>query len=91
MISSVSQPFCGACSRARLTIEGKLVTCLFAEGGTDLREPLRAGASDDEMLALIRGIWGDRRDRYSEERAQLSGASQHPSASRRIEMYQIGG
>jgi len=91
VISSVSQPFCGACSRARLTIEGKLVTCLFAEGGSDLREPLRAGASDDEMLALIRGIWGDRRDRYSEERAQLSDASQNPGASRRIEMYQIGG
>jgi cyclic pyranopterin phosphate synthase len=77
-------------SRARLTIEGKLVTCLFAAGGSDLRGPLRAGASDDEMLALIGGVWAKRNDRYSEERAQLSDRSQHPSASRRIEMYQIG-
>ena len=91
VISSVSQPFCGACSRARLTIEGKLVTCLFAAGGTDLRGPLRSGASDAEMLELIGGVWSKRRDRYSEERAGLSDTSQHPSASRRIEMYQIGG
>jgi cyclic pyranopterin phosphate synthase len=91
VISSVSQPFCGGCSRARLTIEGKLVTCLFAAGGTDLRGPLRAGASDAQMLELIGGIWAKRRDRYSEERAELPDASQHPSAARRIEMYQIGG
>ena len=91
VIASVSQPFCGGCSRARLTIEGKLVTCLFAAGGTDLRGPLRSGASDEEMLQLIGGVWAKRRDRYSEERAGLSDTSQHPSASRRIEMYQIGG
>jgi cyclic pyranopterin phosphate synthase len=85
---------CRACTRARLTIEGKLVTCLFADGGTDLRGPLRAGASDDEMRELIGGVWARRRDRYSEEReerAQQSEASKHPSAAKRIEMYQIGG
>jgi len=57
-ISSVSQPFCGACSRARLSSEGKFYTCLFATQGLDLRASLRAGANDAEMLQLIRGTWG---------------------------------
>ena len=56
-ISSVSQPFCGDCSRARLSSDGSFYTCLFATQGTDLRGPLRAGATDDELLELIRGIW----------------------------------
>jgi len=86
VIASVSAPFCGDCSRARLTTEGKLVTCLFAAGGPDLRGPLRAGASDDELLALIRGIWQRRTDRYSELRAERE-SHERP----RIEMYQIGG
>jgi len=86
VIASVTQPFCRGCTRARLTIEGRLVTCLFAAGGRDLRGPLRAGASDAELRALVEGVWTRRADRYSEERAER--ASAHP---RRLEMYQIGG
>ncbi len=86
VIASVSQPFCGGCSRARLTIEGRLVTCLFAAGGRDLRAPLRDGASDDALREIIAGVWRERRDRYSEERAAQAG-----SARPKIEMYQIGG
>src|ERR1700677_2589484 len=67
-ISSVSQPFCGACSRARLSSEGKFYTCLFATHGLDLREPLRGGAGDAHLLQLIRGAWQGRNDRYSELR-----------------------
>jgi len=87
IITSVSKPFCGECSRARLTTDGQLVTCLFASGGSDLRAPLRAGASDDELREQIRGIWSGRSDRYSEERTEQLG-NQRPE---RVEMYQIGG
>jgi cyclic pyranopterin phosphate synthase len=91
IIASVSEPFCGDCTRARLTIEGKLVTCLFAAAGTDLRTPLRSGTSDDELRKLIEGIWTRRNDRYSEERAEIA-ASENPSTRKdKIEMYQIGG
>src|ERR1700687_3511506 len=65
-ISSVSQPFCGACSRARLSSEGKFYTCLFATQGIDLRTPMRNGTDDAELLRLIRGAWNKRTDRYSE-------------------------
>ncbi len=85
-ITSVSQPFCGACSRARLSSEGVLYTCLFASHGVDLRAPMRAGASNDEMLERIRGTWLARNDRYSEIRAD-----QPIPAERKIEMYYIGG
>ncbi len=87
-ISSVSQPFCGACSRARLSSEGKFYTCLFATEGLDLRTPLRSGADDDELLRLIRGTWSDRTDRYSELREELR---RNEPAHRKIEMYYIGG
>src|SRR5580700_3447215 len=72
-ISSVSQPFCGTCSRARLSSEGKFYTCLFATHGLDLRAPLRAGADDADLLRLIRGAWDKRTDRYSELREELRG------------------
>ena len=93
VIASVSQPFCADCSRARLTIEGQLVTCLFAERGVDLREPLRAGASDEALRERIRFAWGQRRDRYSEERAEISGRKGEGAqvARPRIEMYHVGG
>ncbi len=92
IITSVSSPFCGDCSRARLTTDGQLVTCLFASGGTDLRGPLRAGASDAELAEIIAGIWGARKDRYSEERgAILRGEREADGAKKRVEMYQIGG
>jgi cyclic pyranopterin phosphate synthase len=87
-ISSVSQPFCGACSRARLSSEGKFYTCLFATEGLDLRTPLRSGADDDELLRLIRGTWSDRSDRYSELREELR---RNEPGNRKIEMYYIGG
>ncbi len=86
-ISSVSQPFCGACTRARLSSEGRLYTCLFATDGVDLRTPLREGADDAALSALIRGAWLGRTDRYSEIRAAADpGAPGH-----KIEMYYIGG
>jgi cyclic pyranopterin phosphate synthase len=87
-ISSVSQPFCGACSRARLSSEGKFYTCLFATQGLDLRAPLRAGASDADVLEMIRGVWNGRTDRYSELREELR--RRNPE-SKKIEMNYIGG
>jgi GTP 3',8-cyclase len=92
VITSVSAPFCGDCTRARLTTEGALVTCLFAEGGVDLRAPLRAGASDDALRDLIVSTWSNRKDRYSEERQdllQIEGVGEQRRD--RVEMYQIGG
>jgi len=91
VIASVSQPFCRGCTRARLTIDGKLVTCLFAAGGADLRAPLRAGASDGDLLELISRLWARRADRYSEERAALTDATGHVAPRNKIEMYQVGG
>ena len=87
----MSQPFCGSCTRARLTIDGSLVTGLFATGGTALRTPLRAGASDDELRDQIRGVWRARSDRYSEERAANTDPEGHVKPSPKIEMYHIGG
>lgn len=86
-VTSVTQPFCGDCTRARLSSDGILYTCLFATEGLDLRARLRGGASDAELLALIGTRWTDRIDRYSELRnATLGGQPQH-----KIEMYYIGG
>ena len=87
-ISSVSQPFCGACSRARISSEGKFYTCLFAADGMDLRGPLRSGAGDADLLELLRGAWLRRSDRYSEQREELRRSS---PAAKKIEMYYIGG
>ena len=85
VIASVTQPFCGACSRARLSAEGELYTCLFAGRGTDLKAPLRAGAGDDELVERIRAAWAIRADRYSELRT--AGTADLP----RVEMFAIGG
>jgi cyclic pyranopterin phosphate synthase len=85
VIASVSTPFCGTCTRARLTAEGRLFTCLFGVRGHDLRTPLRDGAGDDVVGARLRAIWEARSDRYSELR---SGATA-PMA--RVEMSHIGG
>jgi cyclic pyranopterin phosphate synthase len=85
-IASVSQPFCGGCTRARLSSEGVLYTCLFASHGIDLRAPLRAGSANEELLDRIRNTWLARNDRYSEIRTD------HPATpERKIEMYYIGG
>jgi GTP 3',8-cyclase len=85
VIASVSQPFCGSCTRARLSAEGKLYTCLFAQDGTDLREPLRSGASDAEVAARIEQVWRGRTDRYSELRSEAT--RNRP----KVEMFAIGG
>ena len=84
-ISSVTQPFCAGCTRARLSPDGKLFTCLFASDGTDLKGPIREGATDHELRDLIANSWQHRSDRYSELRADAG------SGVRKIEMYQIGG
>ena len=89
VIASVTQPFCSNCNRARLTNEGKLMTCLFATGGTDLREPMRNGVNDEDLQEIIENVWKARTDRYSEIRADLT--EDERVASRKIEMYQIGG
>ena len=88
IIASVTRPFCGDCTRARLSTDGKLFTCLFASHGTDLRGPMRDGATDADLRDLITGIWGRREDRYSELRAS---ATSQDDGAKKIEMYQIGG
>ena len=85
VITSVTQPFCGDCTRARISAEGKLFTCLFAIRGTDLRALLRSGASDDELRDAIAEVWTKRADRYSEIRTDRT--AELP----RIEMSYIGG
>jgi GTP 3',8-cyclase len=85
LIASVTQPFCGDCTRARLTADGRLVTCLFATRGHDLRGLLRGGAADDEIDAFLRGIWQARNDRYSEIR------SAETEDLPRLEMSYVGG
>ncbi|HWW32360.1 MAG TPA: GTP 3',8-cyclase MoaA, partial [Steroidobacteraceae bacterium] len=87
-ISSVSQPFCGDCSRVRLSSDGVIYTCLFATHGTSLRDALRGGASDDQLLGQIADVWLRRADRYSELRASLPHGEGEP---RKVEMFYIGG
>ncbi|MCH7736120.1 MAG: GTP 3',8-cyclase MoaA [Chloroflexi bacterium] len=88
VIASVTKPFCGACTRVRLSTDGKIFTCLFASQGVSLKDPMRAGASDGELREIITGIWAVRSDRYSEERAA---SPLGDAAPKKIEMYQIGG
>jgi GTP 3',8-cyclase len=85
-ISSVSEPFCGDCTRVRLSPEGSVYTCLFASAGTDLKGPLRSGATNAELGAIIDSTWQRRSDRYSEVRS-----SQTVSIGQRVEMSYIGG
>ena len=85
VIASVTQPFCGSCTRARLSAEGELYTCLFGARGHDLRALLRDGATDEAIAAAIAGIWRVRADRYSEIRA----GNTIPLA--KVEMSRIGG
>jgi cyclic pyranopterin phosphate synthase len=85
MIASVTQPFCGDCTRARISAEGRLYTCLFAVKGHDLRALLRSGATDEELSESIAGVWRVRGDRYSEIR------SERTSGLTKVEMSYIGG
>jgi cyclic pyranopterin phosphate synthase len=85
VIASVTRPFCRGCGRARLSSDGQLLLCLFASSGVDLRSLLRGGASDDEILETLRGIWRRRDDRYSELRTAET------TSLPKIEMSRIGG
>ena len=85
VIASVTRPFCGDCTRARLSAEGSLYTCLFAVAGTDLKGPLRAGASDAELADLVRSVWSIRADRYSELRSAAT------EKLPKVEMFALGG
>jgi len=86
LIASVTEPFCGSCTRVRLSTDGSIYTCLFAGAGTDMKSALRSGASDDELGEIIDATWMARRDRYSEVRS-----SQTVSIGQRVEMSYIGG
>lgn len=88
VIASVTQPFCADCTRARLSTDGKIYTCLFASRGVDLRDEMRAEASEDQLRDILTRVWGLRADRYSEERTELAPLE---NDRRKIEMYQIGG
>jgi cyclic pyranopterin phosphate synthase len=87
IISSVTDPFCSSCTRARISAEGKLYTCLFASQGYDLRELLRSGQEDRVIADSIRAIWNNRSDRYSDERS----SDTNPLPSPKVEMSHIGG
>jgi GTP 3',8-cyclase len=85
VIASVTKPFCGTCTRLRLSPEGQIFTCLFGHKGISLRDPMREGATDEELENIIRKTWGIRTDRYSEIRTEDTAKQE------RIEMYYIGG
>src|SRR5215475_5208637 len=92
IIGSVTEPFCSTCTRVRLTADGKLVTCLFAESGFDLKTLIRSGASDDEIRGAVAKIWSARTDRYSDIRWEMVRAGAYDAAARRkIEMITLGG
>jgi len=93
VIASVTEPFCGACSRARLTADGRLVTCLFSDAGEDLRPLLRPAPDDDRLSRRIAEVWGAREDRYSEQRltALESPDGYDPASNRKLEMIRLGG
>lgn len=88
IISSISAPFCPSCTRARLSADGRMYTCLFAANGTDLRGPLRNGVDDDELFAIMTNTWRNRSDQYSMERTEETVAARKKE---KIEMSYIGG
>lgn len=89
VIASVTKPFCGDCTRLRLSPEGKVFTCLFGVKGTDLRGPIRDGATDEELESILRRVWSVRDDRYSEERSSMT--EELRQSRKKVEMYHIGG
>lgn len=93
VIASVTEPFCSTCTRARLTADGKLVLCLFSQDGYDLKTLMRDGATDEEIIEILRSLWTHRKDRYSEERlaALRSPTGYNPREHRKIEMISLGG
>jgi cyclic pyranopterin phosphate synthase len=92
IVGSVTEPFCSSCTRARLTADGNLVTCLFAADGHDLKAALRGGADDEEIARAIRSVWEGRRDRYSAERLEtLQAGAYRAGEHAKIEMIRLGG
>jgi cyclic pyranopterin phosphate synthase len=92
IIGSVTEPFCASCTRVRLTADGKLVTCLFAESGFDLKALLRSGASDEDLIGHIGKLWAARTDRYSDLRwEQMRTGVYQPRDHKKIEMITLGG
>ncbi len=87
-ISSVTQSFCGDCTRARISTDGKIYTCLFGREGQDLKTPLREGVGDQTLFEIIKRVWQKREDRYSELRSQIHSTDSTPA---KVEMFQIGG
>jgi cyclic pyranopterin phosphate synthase len=92
IIGSVTEPFCASCTRLRLTADGKLVTCLFAESGFDLKALVRSGASDDVIRAEVSKIWATRADRFSDIRwQQITSGAYEARDHKKIEMITLGG
>ena len=93
VIASVTEPFCSSCTRARLTADGKLVTCLFSDVGHDLKTLMRGGATDEQLLELISSVWRQRTDRYSDERLEAMNSPEgyQPKSHHKIEMITLGG
>jgi len=93
VIASVTEPFCSSCTRARITADGKLVTCLFSQQGVDLKKLIRNGASDERLTEVISATWRGRQDRYSDERLEAlhSSTGYDPKRHKKIEMITLGG
>jgi len=92
VIASVTEPFCSSCTRARLTADGKLVTCLFSQMGHDVKALLRNGTSDEDLVKFLSGVWQGRRDRYSADRLEAMRNSHYdPKSHKKIEMISLGG
>ena len=91
IIGSITEPFCSSCTRVRLTADGRLVTCLFAEEGFDLKSPLRQGETDAQLSERIRSVWMGRGDRYSDLRWEALKSGKPYQAARKIEMITLGG
>ena len=92
VIASVTEPFCSSCTRARLTADGKLVTCLFSQMGHDVKALLRNGTSDEDLVKFLSGVWQGRRDRYSADRLEAMRSSHYdPKSHKKIEMISLGG
>jgi len=91
IIGSVTEPFCSSCTRARLTADGRFVTCLFSSTGFDLKSLVRGNASDTEILEAIQRVWGSRTDRYSDDRWEALSKGQPFSRGNKIEMITLGG
>ena len=91
VIGSVTEPFCSSCTRARMTADGRLVTCLFSEKGFDMKSLLRTGKTNEEIAASIRSIWDGRSDRYSDERWDALKAGHRFATGKKIEMITLGG